>query len=328
MTTRRRLLAAASLAGSALLTGIARAQAFPSRPVTIIVPFAAGGPSDAIARLLAQSMAVTLGQPVVIENVAGAGGTVGAARLAKAEPDGHVLLIHHIALLAGATLYKTLPYDTSKDVEPLGLVNFGPMVLAARKDYPATNAAELLAKLKADGLKTTMAHAGVGSNAHLCTLLLQHALGVQMTQVAYRGTGPAMNDLVGGQVDVMFDQSTTALSQIQAGTVKGFAVTSSSRLDALPDTPTLKEAGLPDFEFVVWHGLYAPRGTPGDRVAALNRALRVALDDATIRQRFASFGTELFPTSELSPQAHRARFDKELATWREIITRSGVSAAN
>lgn len=322
---RRLLLSALGLLGMA---SAASAQSYPTRPVTIIVPFAAGGPSDAVARLVGQSMSATLGQPFVIENVAGAGGTAGAARLAKAEPDGHTLLIHHIALVAGASLYKSLPYDTARDLEPLGLVNFGPMVLAARKDYPAATPAELLARLKADGAKTTLAHAGIGSNAHLCGLLLQQALGVKLTEVAYRGTGPAMNDLVGGQVDLLFDQSTNAVPQVQAGTVKPFAVTSSTRLDVLPNVPTVKESGLADFEFVLWHGLYAPRGTPGPVVEALNKALQGALAEPTIKARFAAFGTQIYPGPEQTPAAHRARFDREIATWREVIAKSGVSVGN
>lgn len=324
MFSRRTFLTGA--AAASLLAGPSAAQAFPTRPLTIIVPFAAGGPSDAIARLLGQSMSATLGQSVVIENVAGAGGTAGAARLVKAEPDGHTLLIHHIALIAGASLYKNLSYDTAKDLEPVGLVNYGPMVLATRKDYPAANAAELFARLKQDGTKVTMAHAGIGSNAHLCTLMLEQALGTKLTHVAYRGTGPAMNDLVGGQVDMMFDQTTNAVPQLKGGTVKGFAVTSSQRVEVLPDLPTMKEVGLKDYEFVLWHGLYVPRGTPAANIDKLNQALRVALEDATVRKRFAEFGTQLFPAADLTPAAHRARFDKELATWREILSKAGVAA--
>lgn len=327
MLSRRTMGAALAAAAGLLLGTPAGAQTFPTRPVTIIVPFAAGGPSDAIARLLGQSMSVSLGQPFVIENVAGAGGTTGAARLAKADPDGHTLLIHHIALVAGAYLYRNLPYETS-ELETVGLVNFGPMVLATRKDYPASTPAELLARLRTDGTRTTFAHAGIGSNAHLCGLLLQQALGIKLTEVAYRGTGPAMNDLMGGQVDTMFDQSTTAVPQLQAGTVKGFAVTSPKRLAILPELPTMKEAGLGDVEFVLWHGLYAPHGTPAPTIAKLNGALRIALKDATIRERFAGFGTELYPEGEWSPAAHRARFDRELATWREVIAKSGVSVGN
>jgi tripartite-type tricarboxylate transporter receptor subunit TctC len=318
-------LAAASVAFSA---GVAAAQGYPSRPITMIVPFAAGGPSDAIARLLAQSMSNTFKQQVVIENVAGAGGTTGAARLAKAEGDGYTLLIHHVALAAGASLYKTLPYDTLQDIEEVGLINYGPMVVTTRKDYPASDAKALFAKLKADGNKTTAAHAGVGSNSHLCDLLLQQTLGVKFTEAAYRGTGPAMNDLMAGQVDLLCDQSTTAVPQIQGGTIKAFAVTSRERLDVIKDVPTMAEAGLPNFEFVIWHGLYAPKGTPQATVDALNKALQAALDDANVKARFADGGTQVFPAGERSPQAHRARLEKEVAKWRDVIGKAGVSAGN
>jgi tripartite-type tricarboxylate transporter receptor subunit TctC len=264
----------------------------------------------------------------VIENVAGAGGTTGAARLAKADPDGHTLLIHHVALAAGASLYRTLPYDTLGDIEAVGLVNYGPMVVTAKKDYAAADAKALFAKLKADGTKTTAAHAGVGSNSHLCNLLLQQSLGVKFTEAAYRGTGPAMNDLVGGQVDLLCDQSTTAVPQVQGNTIKAFAVTSKERLGVIPDVPTLAESGLANFEFVIWHGLYAPKGTPKAAIDTLNRALQTALDDATVKARFADGGTQLFPAAERSPQAHRARFEKEVATWKDVIAKSGVGAVN
>jgi tripartite-type tricarboxylate transporter receptor subunit TctC len=304
------------------------AQTYPTRVVTLVVPFAAGGPSDALARLVAQSMSGTLKQQVIIENVAGAGGTTGAARLAKAEPDGHTILIHHVALAAGASLYKKLPYDTLKDLEPLGLVNFGPMVLVSRKDFPADNARQLIDKLKADSSKITIAHAGVGSNSHLCSLLLQQALGAKPTEVAYRGTGPAMNDLMGGQVDVLCDQTTNAVPQIQGSTVKAFAVTSRNRLDVLPNVPTLIETGLPDFEFVIWHGLYAPRGTPRHVIEALNKALTIAVTDDTVKARFAELGTQVFRNEELTPEAHRARLEKEVAKWRDVVAKSGVTLGN
>jgi tripartite-type tricarboxylate transporter receptor subunit TctC len=326
MNNRFRLPIAAAALGLAM--GSALAQDYPSRLITLVVPFAAGGPSDAIGRLLAQSMSTTLKQQVVIENVAGAGGTTAAARVAKAEPDGHTLLIHHIALPAGASLYKNLAYDTVKDFETLGLVNFGPMVLASKKDFAASEAKDLLSKLKADGPKITLAHAGIASNSHLCGLLMQQALGVKFTEVAYRGTGPAMNDLVSGQVDILCDQSTTAVPQIQGNTIKAFAVTSSGRLDTLPNVPTMKEAGLSDFEFVIWHGLYAPRGTPKQAVDALNKALQVALADANVKTRFADVGTQIFPSADLTPQAHRARLESEVAKWRDVIAKSGISPSN
>jgi tripartite-type tricarboxylate transporter receptor subunit TctC len=306
----------------------AAAQDYPTRMITLVVPFAAGGPSDAIGRLLAQSMSTNLKQQVVIENVAGAGGTTAAARVAKSDPDGHTILIHHIALPAGASLYKNLTYDTVGDFETLGLVNFGPMVLASKKDYAAKDAKELFTRLKVDGSKTTLAHAGVASNSHLCGLLLQQAFEVKFTEVAYRGTGPAMNDLMSGQVDLLCDQSTTAVPQIQGNTIKGFAVTSSGRLDTLQNLPTMKEAGLPDFEFVIWHGLYAPKGTPKRVVDALNKALQSALADPNIKTRFADVGTQIFPAAELTTQAHRARLETEMAKWRDVIAKAGISPSN
>lgn len=331
--TRRTALAATVAAAVLVPLAGARAQtapgAYPSRPITLVVPFAPGGPSDAIARLVGQSLSETLKQSVVIENVAGAGGTAGAARVAKAAPDGYALLIHHVALPAAASLYKNLAYDTATAFEPIGLVNTGPMVLMARKDDPAQDAGALLARLRAtagkgEAARPTLAHAGVGSNSHLCGLLLGRALGTGFAEVAYRGTGPAMNDLMGGQVELLCDQSTTAVPQVQGGTVKGYAVTSTGRLDVLKELPTLAEAGLPGFDFTIWHGLYAPAGTPRPVVEVLNRALGVALADVNLRARFADVGTVVFPEGERSPEAHGARFAKEIATWREVVAATGT----
>ena len=317
--------AAAAAAFAALLT-VAAAQGFPTRPITMVVPFAAGGPRDAIARLLAQSMSATLGQQVIIENVAGAGGTTGAARVAKAEPDGHTLLIHHVALPAGASLYKNLPYDTKAAFEPIGLVNTGPMVLVSKKGLPAGNARELFSYLKENGAKTLIANAGVGSNSHICGILLGTSLGFKPAFVAYRGTGPAMNDIVGGQVDLLCDQSTTAVPQIEGGTVIAHAVTSKQRLDVLKDVPTAAEAGLPAFDLTIWHGLYAPRGTSADRITALNRALQNTLADPIILERFKAVGTTVYGAGERSPDAHRKQFLAEIDRIADLMKAAGVEA--
>ncbi|WP_439499790.1 tripartite tricarboxylate transporter substrate-binding protein, partial [Bosea sp. (in: a-proteobacteria)] len=247
-TTRRLALAGLMALG---LAAPASAQGYPTKPITLIVPFAAGGPSDVIARLLGDHMGRTLGQQVLVENVAGAGGTAGAKRLASAEPDGYTMLIHHLALAAAPSLYGNLGYDTQTAFAPIGLVNTGPMVVAGKLALPPVDAKAFFpfAKLQAD--KLTVAHAGIGSNAHLCAVLLSQALGVKFTQVAYRGTGPAMNDLVSGQVDVLCDQSTTAVPQIQGDKIRAYAVTSTGRLDVLPNTPTAKEAGT-DLEMTIW----------------------------------------------------------------------------
>jgi tripartite-type tricarboxylate transporter receptor subunit TctC len=202
------------------------------------------------------------------------------------------------------------------------------MVVTTKKDYPAEDAKALFAKLKTDGNKTTAAHAGVGSNSHLCNLLLQQTLDVKFTEAAYRGTGPAMNDLMAGQVDLLCDQSTTAVPQIQGGTIKAFAVTSKDRLDVIKNVPAMAEVGFPNFEFVIWHGLYAPKGTPKEAVDALNKALQAALEEPNVKARFADVGTQVFPAGERAPQAHRARLEKEVATWKDVIAKAGVSAGN
>lgn len=314
----------AAIVGLALAASPALSQSWPERPITLLVPFAPGGPSDAIARLVGDSMSKTLKQQIVVENVSGAGGTLGAARLAKSAPDGYTILIHHVALAAGASLYGNLTYDTATAFQPLGLVNTGPMVLAARKGFEAADAPALLDALKQRGAAISVAHAGVGSNAHLCALLLQRAVGATFNLVGYKGTGPAMTDLVGGQVDALCDQSTNAVPPIHAGSIKGFAVTSRDRLPALKELPTLEEAGLRGFEFVIWHGLYAPKNTPGEIVARFNEALQIALADRTILARFDQVGTTVFPDDRRSPQAHAAQFDREIATWKRVIAESGI----
>jgi tripartite-type tricarboxylate transporter receptor subunit TctC len=309
----------AGIAGLAVLSGMASAQDYPSRPITMIVPFAAGGPSDAIGRLVGQSMSTSLGQQIVVESVAGAGGTLGAARAARSEPDGYTILIHHVALAAGASLYDNLEYDTKTAFAPIGLVNRGPMVLLTRNDFEAADAPALLAAMREGGADLSVGHAGVGSNSHLCALLLQKALGAEFTLVAYKGTGPAMNDLMGGQLDILCDQSTTSIPQITGKTVKGYAVSSAERLQALPDLPTLSEAGLADFDFTIWHGLYAPAGTPEPIIATLNAALQTALDDPALQARFAEVGTSVFPADQRSPAAHEAQFQAEIATWQTVL---------
>lgn len=322
MFSVRRLVAAAVIATAAATS--AQAQTYPDKPITLVVPFAAGGPSDVIARLLGQSMSATLGQQVVIENVAGAGGTTAAGRVAKATPDGYTLLIHHVALAAGASLYPKLGYDTNAAFQPIGLVNYGPFVLAAKTGFAPNTATELFAKLKKDGPAVNVAHAGIGSGSHLCGLMLTQALGIQVTYVPYKGTGPAMNDLVGGQVDVLCDQTTNAIPQVTAGKVKAYAVTSGKRIEQLPNLPTVVEAGIPGFEVTVWHGLYAPAGTPAPVVAKLHGALQTALADATIQKRFTDLGTLLFPADQRSPEALGAYLKGEVARWSEAVTKAGV----
>ncbi len=315
-----------ALAAALFATAPVAAQGFPDKPITVVVPYAAGGPSDVIGRLIGQHMSATLGQQIVIENVAGAGGTTGAARVAKAAPDGYTLLIHHVALAAGASLYQKLTYDTATAFQPIGLVNTGPFVLTSKLGFEAADGKAMLARLKADGPKINVAHAGIGSGSHLCGLMLTQALGTSFTYVAYRGTGPAMNDLVGGQVDVLCDQTTNAIPQINGGKVKAFAVTAPRRIEQLPNLPTVAELGIADFDVAVWHGLYAPAGTPKPVVDKLHGALQAALADATIQSRFSELGTVLFPADRRSPEALGAHLKSELARWNEAISKAGVKA--
>lgn len=323
------LFARATLALTAAMAIAATSLAqdnYPSRQITMVVAYAAGGPSDSIARLVAESMGSTLGQTIVIENVAGAGGTTGAARVAKADPDGYTLLIHHLALAAGASLYPKLAYNTTEAFAGIGLVNSGPFVLNGKKGLAANTAKEALDYIRANKEKVTMGSAGVGSGSNLCNMLIQSILGVKISEVAYRGTGPAMNDLVGGQIDFLCDQSTNSMSQIKGGTIKAYAATSLERMKDLPDIPTMAESGLPGFEIVQWHALYAPKGTPAPVVAKLNAALEKALADPKVLARFDDFATVLFPANARGPAATDARLKSEVELWAKVIKDAGVQA--
>ena len=301
------------------------AQGYPDKPITLIVPFAAGGPSDTVGRLVADNLGRSLGQQVIVENVGGAGGTLGAERAAKAAPDGYTLLTHHGALPAAAALYANLRYDSRTAFEPLGLVNTGPMVLLSRKTLETPNAKELFTWLKDKGDKATVAFAGVGSNSYICATLLQQLLGVKLAMVPYRGTGPAMNDLVGGQIDVLCDQATTAVPQIQAGTVKAYAVTSAERLESIKDVPSAKEAGLPEFSVTIWNGLYAPKGVPKEVIDKVNAAIGKMVTDPGILDRFAATGTTPFPADMRSPAEHAKFLTGEFARFEAMFKAVGVT---
>jgi tripartite-type tricarboxylate transporter receptor subunit TctC len=311
----------------ALLAGAhAHGQTYPTKTITMIVPFAAGGPTDTVARLVAQSMTTTLKQTVIVENVGGAGGTIGAARVAKAAPDGYTIFLHHIGQATAPSLYRKLSYDAVNSFEPIGLVTDVPMTFIARKDFPAKDLKELLAYVKANKDKVTYANAGVGSASHLCGMLFMTAIDAELTTVPYKGTGPAMNDLLGGQVDFMCDQTTNTTSQIKGGKVKVYAVTSKNRVPSLPNVPTMNEAGLPGFEIAVWHGLYAPKGTAKPIIDTLSSALQVALKDPTVKQRFADLGTEPVAANQATPAALGAHVKAEIAKWAPIIKKAGVYA--
>lgn len=302
------------------------ADPYPSKPITLVVPFAAGGPTDTVARLLGQAMGDYLKQQVVVENVGGAGGTLGAGRVARADPDGYTILLHHIGHSTAPALYRKLPYNAMSDFEPIGLVTDVPMTLVARKDFPAKDFKELLAYVKANKEKVTYANAGLGSASHLCGMLFMSAIQTDMTTVPYKGTGPAMNDLLGGQVDFMCDQTTNTTSQIKGGKIRAYGVTTKTRVASLPDIPTLAESGLANFEVAVWHGLYAPKGTPKPVIAKLVQALQFALQDATVKQRFGELGTEPVAKNRATPQALASHLKTEIAKWDPIIKKAGIYA--
>ncbi|MGE8942834.1 tripartite tricarboxylate transporter substrate-binding protein [Leptospira interrogans] len=302
------LIAAASLG----LSATAFAQGYPTKNITFIVPFAAGGPTDTIARVVGEHMGRTLGQQIVIENVAGAGGTTGSERVSKAAPDGYVMLLHHQGITAAPALYDNLRYDTKGAFETVGLINRGPMTVVGKKALEHKTAKELFDWMVANPDKFTMGHAGVGSNSHVCGLLMEKVLGKKFTFVAYRGTGPAMNDLVAGQIDVMCDQSTNAVPQVMGGTIKGYLVTDTERIPSIKDVPTASEAGYPDMTMTLWNAIYAPKGTPKEAIDKINSALRVALKDPAVIEKFATVGTTVFPENQWSTDAHHKLFLEEL----------------
>jgi tripartite-type tricarboxylate transporter receptor subunit TctC len=308
----------------ALVAGAASAQTYPSRPVTMVIPFAAGGPTDVVGRLIAQSMSKTLGQQVIVENTVGAGGTIAATRVARAAPDGYTMLLHHIGQSTAPSLYRKLPYDALTGFETVGLVTDVPMTVVAKGNFPAKNFNELVQYVKANKDKVNLANAGTGSASHLCGLLFQEAIGTTVATIPYKGTAPAMNDLLGGQVDIMCDQTTNTTSYIKSGKIKAYAVTTPKRLAVLPDLPTTREAGLPALDVTVWHGLYAPKGTPSEVVAKVNGALKVALKDPVVIERFAGLGTEPVAESRATPEVHKQFLTSEVAKWKKIFDSAGV----
>lgn len=313
--------------GLFLLTGMAaQAQDYPNKVITVIVPFSAGGPTDTVARLVAQSMSNTLKQQVIIENVGGAGGTLGAGRVARAAPDGYTLLLHHIGHATSATLYRKLPYDTINDFEPIGLITDVPMTMVAKKDLPPKDMKELIAYVQQNKDKVSYGNAGVGAASHLCGLMFMSAIKAQMTTVAYKGTGPAMNDLLGGQIDLLCDQTTNTTGQIKGGKIKAYAVTTKTRVPSLSDLPTMDEAGIKDFEVTIWHGLYAPKGTPKAAIDKLVPALQAALKDPNVVQRFQELGTEPVSQDRATPAALGAHLKAEIAKWAPVIKAAGEYA--
>ena len=308
-----------ALIGSGLLltalSTLAHAQSIP-KTVTLVVPYAAGGGTDTVARLIGEQMSRALGQTVIIENVVGGGSTLANDRVARSAPDGSTILINHVALLAAPSLFTNLRYDTKTAFEAVGLVNNAPMVLIGRKSLPGAGSKDFVAWIKTQGDKANFAHGGIGTNSHLCAVMMGNVLGFKPTVAAYRGSAPAIADLLAGQIDLLWDQVTNALPQIQAGTLHGIAITSSERLEQLKDVPTTAELGMPEVSYSMWHGLYVVKGTPKATVGALNSALRQALSDPGLLEKLKQLGTLPFPDSELTPGHTRACSPPTCHAWQ------------
>ncbi|MBU70034.1 MAG: hypothetical protein CL858_32205 [Cupriavidus sp.] len=318
---------ALAVAAMTALPGRAHASdAYPSRPIAMVVPFAAGGPTDVVARSVAAAMSKSLGQSVVVENRLGAGGTVSAAYVAKAAPDGYTILIHHNGMATAPALYSKLPYKPLTDFTFVGQVADVPMTLLGRHDLPANNLAELVSYIQKNQAKVNLANAGLGAVSQLCGMLFQKAIGVDLQTIPYQGTAPAMTALLGGQVDILCDQTTQTLPHIKAEKVKLYGVTTAERIAALPNTPTLREGGLKGFEVKVWHGIYAPKGTPPAVIDKLNGALRVALKDPAVVARMKDLGAVIVPEDKQTPEGLRTWLSSEIDKWSPIIKAAGVKA--
>ncbi len=317
------------VAAAALSAMLAYADTFPAKPITLVVPFTAGGPTDRVARDLAEALRKPLGGvSVLVDNAAGAGGSIGANKVAKAAPDGYTLLLHHIGMATMPTLVRNIPFKVESDFEYLGAVNDVPMTLIGRPSLPAKNYKELATWIDQNKGKINLGNAGIGSASHLCGLLFQNAVGVDMVTVPYKGTAPAMTDLIGGQIDFMCDQTTNTTGQIEAKKVIAYAVTTAKPLTTpvLKDLPTLQASGLKGFEVTIWHGLYAPKGTPADVLVKLNSALKVALKDPDFIKKQEGLGAVVVSDKRVEPAEHKKFVAAEIAKWSPIIKAAGVYA--
>ncbi len=323
---RRVLLTAAAAMGVAAMPLGAMAQApYPNKPITVVVPFAAGGPTDALARVLTARMGEALGQTMIVDNVGGAGGTIGVNKAAKATPDGYTILFTHMGTLAvNIALYKTLPYDSQKDLEPVGLGGTNPMVLVTKKDLPAKDFKEFEAYVKANQKKAQYGMAGIGAASHLGGLMLNSMMKVDVLEIPYKGTGPALNDLVSGQFDYMVDQAVNVLPQIKGGNIKALGVSTLKRLPQLPDVPTIDEAGLKGYEVTIWNGFFVAKGTPKDVITKLNQALVTALSDEKVRARLIEQAVDLPDAKDATPEALAAQLKASIDKWVPAIKAAGV----
>jgi tripartite-type tricarboxylate transporter receptor subunit TctC len=310
----------------ALTAGIAGAQQYPTKSITMLVPYAAGGPTDTVARVVAQVMAKPLGQTIIVENKPSAGGILAPEQAKNSRPDGYTILIHHVGMATTPFLYRQLRYNPLTDFEYIGLINDVPMTIIARANFPANNFREFLDYIKKNKDKVSYANAGIGAASHLCGMLFMSAIQTDMLTVPYKGTGPAMNDLLGGQVDFMCDQTTNTTSQINSGKVKVFGVTSLKRVPSLSNVPTLDEQGLKGFEVGIWHGLYAPKGTPKPVLDKLSSALQGTLKSDEVKKRFADLGATTYPPDKATPAALQQHLKSEMDKWGPLIKKAGVYA--
>jgi len=325
MKKRRVLLTAAAAVASLAMPLSAMAQAYPTKPITMIVPFSAGGPTDALARVLGQRMSEALGQQIVIENIGGAGGTIGVNKAAKATPDGYTLLFTHMGTLAvNIALYKSLPYDSMKDLEPIGLGGTNPMVLVVKKDLPVKDFAEFQAYVKANQKKVQYGMAGIGAASHLGGLMLNSMMQVEVLEIPYKGTGPALNDLVSGQFDYMVDQAVNVLAQIQAGNIRALGVSTLKPLPQLPGVPTIDGAGLKGYEVTIWNGFFAPKGTPKEIIAKIDQALLTTLADDKIRARLTELAVDVPTAKEATPEGLRDLLKASIDKWVPAVKAAGV----
>lgn len=323
---KRKLAQVASALLLSCVAGGALAQGYPDRSITMVMPYAAGGPGDSITRLFAAAMQKELGQQIIVENPSGASGTIGTAKVAKSKPDGYTLLMIHVSHATSLALFKNLPYHPVNDFEPIGQATEGPMVVVVRKDFPANNAKEFVDYVRKNGEKISLGHAGVGSASNLCGLLLMDTLGVKMNQIPYKGSAPALNDVMGGQIDVLCDQTSGTIPAIRGGRVKGIAVAGNNRLPDLPDLPTLSEAGVKGFDISISFGLYAPKGTPPDVIKKLTAALNKSVQDPEVKDRLVKMGISAVSPEKATPDSLRKHLLNEVNTLGGLLSKAGVQA--